>query len=438
MATVIEPEEPVGYGGLLLWGSLTLWVYTTFRLCRLLRAHAERRWAVLGAGSPQGSDPLASVMVHARVHAAVVAVTVVLLGSGEAYYEIKGTLGPAPWITLFASVAFGVSAIGFMAGLFRRLQRHESLETRMLAVEGRRLDPVAATARVAEWNGHESWLTLVGIVSAVCIATPAIGLFQMAQVPNLNDALGMELSRRWVLIVLVAGGLFHSLGTVFLERIVNGHFRFEQETAPAQAAPAPAASAPAEPGERAVGLRAVMFTDIKGYSRRMETDEAAALRLLDVHNSIVREAIRKHGGHEIKTVGDAFLVVFDSAVQAVMCAVTLQRGLHAHNRGAESADEILVRVGIHLGDVVLTPSDVFGDTVNLAARLESVAEPGGVCLSAEVHQVVSRKLDLPFVALGRVPLKNIAHPPEVFAIARASLGGAEVEPGGGSSGPSAV
>ncbi len=138
-------------------------------------------------------------------------------------------------------------------------------------------------------------------------------------------------------------------------------------------------------------------------------------------------------------VPNAFLVVFDSAAQAVMCAVTLQRGLHAHNRGAESADLILVRVGIHLGDVVLTQTDVFGDTVNLAARLESVAEPGGVCLSAEVHQVVSRKLDLPFVALGRLPLKNIAHPPEVFAIARASLGGEEVEHGGGgASGPSAV
>jgi class 3 adenylate cyclase len=425
MATqsAIEPEEPVGYGALLLWGSLTLWVYTAFRLCGLLRAHARRRRAELAAGSPASSDPLESVIVHARVHAAVVAAIVVALGSGEAYYEITGTLGPAPWITLFASVSFGASVIGLMAGLFQRLRRHEALEMRLLAVQGQVLDGTVGRVRIAEWNRHESWLVLTGIVSAACIASPAVGVFQMAQVPNLNEAMGLELSRRWVVIVLVAGGLFHSLGTVFLERLVNGHFAFERQAAPMPAAPPARASMTGEPGERVVGLRAVMFTDIKGYSHRMEADEAAALRLLDVHNSIVREAIRQHGGREIKTVGDAFMVLFDSAVQAVRCAVTLQRGLHAYNRRAAAGEEILVRAGIHLGDVVLTAADVFGDTVNLAARLESVAEPGGVCVSAEVHQVVSRRLDLPFVAMGRVPLKNIAHPPEVFALTRAFLSG---------------
>ena len=143
----------------------------------------------------------------------------------------------------------------------------------------------------------------------------------------------------------------------------------------------------------------------------MEKDEAAALRLLERHNTVVREAIRKHGGHEIKTIGDAFLVLFDSAVQAVECAVALQRALHAHNRAPEPAGRVLVRAGAHVGDVLVTDGDVLGDSVNLAARLESVAEPGGACVSDQVRQVVSRRLSLPFVPLGPVPLKNFASSP---------------------------
>ena len=276
------------------------------------------------------------------------------------------------------------------------------------------MSPELADERAAEWNAHESLLTLVGIVAAVCIASPAYAVFRLAAYPTLADGPGLAASARWTLVVLGAGGLFHALGTAFLVRLLGSHFAFERRLLGPGTEGAPAAS-------RLVKLEVVMFTDIQGYSRRMEQDEKRALALLDVHNAIVRRAVSAHGGREVKTVGDSFLVLFDSAVSAVECAVALQRGLLAHNRTADEQDRILVRVGIHLGDVVLSGGDVFGDTVNLAARLEGAAEPGGICLSADVFQVVRRKLDLPFVPMGPVALKNIANPPELFALGRASI-----------------
>jgi class 3 adenylate cyclase len=344
----------------------------------------------------------------------VVAVAVVVaLASGEAIYELTGSLGPAPWITVLASLAYAASVLGLLVGLFRGVRQHEALEVQLLEASGWTVAPAALERRAAEWNTQESWLTLTAIVSVVCIASPAVAILQLARLPTLNDARGLMLADRWATAVVCAGGLFHALGTAFLVRLVNGHFTWERRVS--QGAPAPS------PAGRALALKAVLFTDIKGYSRLMEKDEAAALRLLDAHNAIVREAIREHGGHEIKTIGDAFLVVFDSAVEAVQCAVALQRGLHAHNRSAAQGPELLVRAGVHVGDVLLSEGDVLGDSVNLAARLESVAEPGGICVSDQVRQVVSRRLALPFVSLGRVPLKNIEGSPELFAIPRSYL-----------------
>ena len=415
----IQPEPPVGYGAVLLFGSLTLWVYTAVSLTRRLRTHAATRLSALAPdASAAPRDPLAALPRFARVHGVVAAAVVVAMASGEAIYELTGFLGPAPWITILASSVYAASVLGLLVGLFRGVRQHEALEVQLLEASGWTVTPAALERRAAEWNTQESWLTLTAIVSAVCIASPAVAVWQLARLPTLNDARGLTASDRWATAVVCAGGLFHALGTAFLVRLVNGHFAWERRVS--QGAPAPSPSA-----GRALALKAVLFTDIKGYSRLMERDEAAALRLLDAHNAIVREAIREHGGREIKTIGDAFLVVFDSAVEAVQCAVALQRALHAHNRSAAQGPPLLVRAGVHVGDVLLADGDVLGDSVNLAARLESVAEPGGICVSDQVRQVVSRRLALPFVSLGHVPLKNIEGSPELFAIPRSYLEAAD-------------
>ncbi|MBM4259368.1 MAG: adenylate/guanylate cyclase domain-containing protein [Deltaproteobacteria bacterium] len=116
-------------------------------------------------------------------------------------------------------------------------------------------------------------------------------------------------------------------------------------------------------------LAAIMFTDIVGFSRQMGADEARMLRLLEVHNQLVQQAVSTHNGHVIKTIGDAFLVDFPSVVHAVQGAQSIQAQLRTHNAEKEKAEQVHVRIGIHLDDVVQKDGDVFGDGVNIASRL---------------------------------------------------------------------
>src|SRR5262245_22798437 len=155
-------------------------------------------------------------------------------------------------------------------------------------------------------------------------------------------------------------------------------------------------------------LAAIMFTDIVGFSRQMGSDEARTLRLLETHNWLIQQAVTEHYGHVIKIMGDGFLVDFPSVVNAVQCAQTIQARLHAHNAGKDTEEQIHVRIGIHLGDIVRQDEDVFGDGVNIASRLQALAEPDTICVSQVVYQEVEKKLALGTVAsLGQPKLKNI-------------------------------
>jgi adenylate cyclase len=164
-------------------------------------------------------------------------------------------------------------------------------------------------------------------------------------------------------------------------------------------------------------LAAIMFTDIVGFSRQMGADEARTLRLLTVHDQIVRQAVAEYSGHVIKTVGDAFLVDFPSVVNAVQCAQRIQDHFRAHNAEKEANEQIHIRIGIHSGDIVQRDGDVFGDGVNVASRLQALAEPGTICISHIVYQEVEKKLSLgTVVSLGRPKLKNIAQRQPVYAL----------------------
>jgi adenylate cyclase len=160
-----------------------------------------------------------------------------------------------------------------------------------------------------------------------------------------------------------------------------------------------------------------MFTDMVGFSRQMGSDEARMLRLLDVHNQIIQQAVAEHHGVVIKTVGDAFLVDFPSVVHSVQCAQQIQTQFRAHNVKKETAEQIHVRVGIHSGDIVQRDGDVFGDGVNIASRLQEHAAPDTICISDVVYRDVAQKLALgAVVSLGRPKLKNIAQRFSVYAI----------------------
>src|SRR5215470_15006455 len=171
-------------------------------------------------------------------------------------------------------------------------------------------------------------------------------------------------------------------------------------------------------------LAAIMFTDIVGFSRQMGSNEAQMLRLLETHNQIIQQAVAEYRGTVIKTVGDAFLVDFPSVVNAVQCAQAVQTQFRTHNAEKEPAEQIHVRIGIHLGDIVQKDGDVFGDGVNIASRLQVLAEPDSICLSQVVYKEVERKLALGMVvSLGRPKLKNIAERFAVYALLSEPLQG---------------
>lgn len=163
-------------------------------------------------------------------------------------------------------------------------------------------------------------------------------------------------------------------------------------------------------------LSAVMFTDLVGYSAMTRADEARTLRLLQAHFRRVRAQLRRHGGQEIKTVGDAFLIRFDSALAALGCAVAIQQEQAALNAAEPGTEPLLIRIGIHLGDVEQRGGDVFGDGVNLASRVQGLATPGGIAISAAVRAQVHSELGRVFQSLGPQALKNIPEPVEVFLL----------------------
>jgi adenylate cyclase len=163
-------------------------------------------------------------------------------------------------------------------------------------------------------------------------------------------------------------------------------------------------------------LAAIMFTDMVGYTSLSQRDEALAMELLEEHRGLVRPFFTKHSGREVKTIGDAFLVEFDSALEAVRCAFEIQQSLHELNSSRPIERKVLLRIGVHLGDVIHSQNDVYGDAVNVASRIEPLAPPGGVCITEQVNDHVKNKSDFQLTSLGRKELKNVGEAIEVFRV----------------------
>lgn len=163
-------------------------------------------------------------------------------------------------------------------------------------------------------------------------------------------------------------------------------------------------------------LAAIMFTDMVGYSALTQRNEKLALELLDEHRAILRPLFPKYGGREIETAGDAFFVEFGSALDAAKCSIEIQKSLHDRNQAVPPDHSIRIRIGLHLGDVVFTNKNAHGDGVNIAARIEPLAEPGGICVSEDIARQIHNKLDHPVEKLGRGELKNIDLPMDIHRI----------------------
>src|SRR5215472_4086220 len=158
-------------------------------------------------------------------------------------------------------------------------------------------------------------------------------------------------------------------------------------------------------------LAAILAADVVGYSRMMQADEAGTLATLKSRRTeILQPLVSKHHGRIIKVMGDGVLVEFASAVAAVSCAVALQEAMAVANEGAEESRRVVLRIGINLGDVMVEGGDLYGDGVNIASRLEEIAEPGSIYIAGSIYDQVKGKLKMAFEDFGRQAVKNIADP----------------------------
>jgi len=177
--------------------------------------------------------------------------------------------------------------------------------------------------------------------------------------------------------------------------------------------------------EGARRLAAIMFTDMVDYTTMSEKNETLALALLEEHRGLLRPIFAKHAGREVKTIGDGFLVEFPSALEAVRCALEIQQLMYKRNQSVRSERKILLRVAVHLGDVEHRDGDVYGDAVNIASRIQSLADPGGICITQQVFDHVRNSEEFRTIPLGQNQLKNVQIPTVVYRVLPAT-GGAKL------------
>src|SRR5437660_1978514 len=169
-------------------------------------------------------------------------------------------------------------------------------------------------------------------------------------------------------------------------------------------------------------LAAILAADVAGYSRLMGADEERTLERLKAHRrQLVDPKMKEHRGRIVKTTGDGMLVEFPSVVDAVRCAVEVQRAMVDRNAEVPEDKRITFRIGINLGDVIIDGDDIYGDGVNIAARLEALAEPGGICISRTVRDHIGDRLPYTFEDMGEQMVKNIAQPVRAYAMSAAAV-----------------
>src|SRR5215210_5141735 len=176
-----------------------------------------------------------------------------------------------------------------------------------------------------------------------------------------------------------------------------------------------------QPGRVGRRLAAIVAVDVAGYSRLMGLDEVGTARTLRERRKATDALVAKHGGRLVKSTGDGVLLEFPSVVDAVECAVAVQSVMAQRNEGVAVDRRMLFRIGINLGDIMIEGDDILGDGVNIAARLEGIAEPGGICISSSAYDQIQGKVAIEFVDLGQQKLKNIERPVRAYAALESGL-----------------
>jgi class 3 adenylate cyclase len=384
----------------LVLGLITFWIYSAARLALALSAHFARRWSEVEARIDlRSTDPrLAALRATGfTVPRAAPWAAAVLFGSSAILAASRAAIASA--------ALFYAGTVLLMLWLLATLRWHETLElhARERGAGALLERPEPGDDNLRRWERLTNHVVAFLVLSIPMLFSPAAGAHPA--------------------IPLALLAAFHVWGSVLLVRLYNEHLAEEERHA---------VTAPVRPGDErgetdadASPRRArvaIMLTDMQDYSKSMGLDESGAYARLVEHNRIMRAAIAEHRGREIKTIGDAFLVIFRGTVHAVQCALAAQRAFAEYNAGKRDDEKIMVRIGLHVGEVILTASDIFGDDVNLVARIEPLAAPGGICLSEPVLNIARNRIRLDVDPVEGATLKNIASPPKLFRIRSVKIG----------------
>jgi class 3 adenylate cyclase len=343
--------------------------------------------------------------------------------------------------TALASFLFCGSTIYFLTWVIQKFKNHEYNELLLYRLinnpNGFKLARPSVIFK-KRWEKNQNIVAFFLILSIPMILSPLIAVNHIYSViQSGGDHVVYILI--WSIVIFILAGIFHLWGTSLLVSMYNDHLRIEIVNRSQLSDDTKWSSKSSESviqkndiTDKAMfntseltpkrTLAAIMLTDMFGFSKDMEICEGATYEKLLKHHEIIRKEIATNNGKEIKTIGDAFLIKFASAVDAVKSAINIQKKLSDYNETVEDPKKIKVRIGIHIGDVLIMGDDVIGNGVNIAARIEPLAEVGGICISSDVYNIIRKALDIKVVNIGRKELKNIQDAPEIYRIVLESIG----------------
>ncbi len=442
--------------GFLVLGLLTFWIYTVFKYHQVLCHHIAGRLAhfsvdrdLLSAESRAHHDLLVERGFTCRTGPRNVSLslyaaslTLILAEVTSEFLVLQGRISQQAFETFVylsvggASLLFCAASLHFMWWVARSMREHEYHELLLARFVS---DPPAfrmvqpSAKFTARWNRSQSRVALFLVLAVPMTISPMLAVRQIQEASLTGSSFAATLVG-WTGVLFLFGAIFHLLGTRILLDMYNGHLRVEAVNREMAARTSPwlpertqavldegdggePFGGPGELSPRRV-VASIMITDMVGYSREMQQSEDRTVQKLMKHNQLVRAQLARHGGHEIKTMGDAFLVSFKTPLDAVKAALDIQRELSAYNTDRERMEQIVIRIGIHTGEILALDRDVLGTGVNIAARIEPLAEPGGICISSATYEGVRLEVDIHVFSLGHKELKNIANAPEIFRVVR--------------------
>jgi class 3 adenylate cyclase len=451
-------EEEFGGGnelsstGFLVFGLLTFWIYTVLTYSKCLQRHFDLRLdyfnSLLKQRDSEKEVQIPELIVSRgfspKSYPAPICVILyfisMALAVGRAAGVQLGLLGAFGYETLrkmdmvaaaTASFLFCLSSILFVWWVCRVIKDHEYFELLFAKFvqnpDNFKIVPPSQKF-VKRWDRNNNRIALFLILCIPMTVSPLMAAKHFYSIIDAGKTLD-HLIIIWQIILYGCAAAFHIWGTQILMNMYNDHLRIENFSRtfifgngriPVAGNSVVDESSRQTPVSRDIvperSLSAIMLTDIVGYSKKMESDEEGMYATLLKHNEIIREKIKENNGREIKTIGDAFLVRFSSAVDAVRTGIGIQQALSNYNKDRDLDEKIMVRIGIHIGDVLVMDGDIIGNGVNIASRIEPLAEPGGICISADVYNLIKKSLDIKVVNIGKKELKNISDAPEIYKI----------------------